>query len=260
MKIPNNEIINNFWNNIPLSFISPDEITNMIKKLDVKTEKKTETETNNNTKENFLNGLEKIIFEVFFNSNINKTSDTYADNNTNKEVMEYLKKKYFSILIPKNILMVFFCIYLLSNGISEHNFRENFLRFYEICKKNMDFDPFILKLNDINLIKEFVIFYVYLISIGTIKGFDYINNKNKIEYCYKDLENNFTQNNRDLLIEDLFFIFDKIQFNFNSFFIHNFYRLHNEKVRHSLKEIEMRNNIIENQNENHNLKDNNTDK
>jgi hypothetical protein len=241
MKMPNNEIINNFWQNIPLSIMYPDEITNMIKKLKSIKESISVSESNNanHKEENFTNELEKILIEVFFKPNINE--------NTDSEIMEYLKQQYFPISTPNKILMVFFCVYLLSNCPSEHNFRENFLSFYEICNKNMQLDLLDLKLNDKNLIKEFVIFYVYLISIGTVKGFKFINNKNKVDVCYKDLENIYNQNNRDLFIEDLFFIYEKVEFNFNSFFIHNFYKLNHERVRHSLKDIEMRNNIISNQ-------------
>lgn len=217
MKMSNEEYLNNFWNNLKISETRPEEIIEEVRKI------------NSKNTEDFMKELSQIILEPYMRSQLNE------------EINQYLKENYLLLSNPIKTLTVFFFIFLLSNCANEKNFKENYLNFYEICKEKMHLN--FLQINDKNLIKEFVIFYVHLITLGTLKAISSSKNNSKFDETNKDLEIIFKQKNRDLFIEDLFFIFDKVEFSFNSFMIHNFNALYHEKVRNSLREIEIRNNI-----------------
>lgn len=202
-----------FWNSLQIKDISAEQLIEKISNL------------KSNSKDQFLKDFEKIIIEVFF-----KTEEL-------KKISDYLIENSLSIVSPFKAFTVFFSLLLVCDCKSKRSFAEAFKQFFVLLSKFADVLAF--DINDKQLIKEYTIFYVYLVSMQTHKAFlgccsDLpIFERSRNEYCLI-----YSQRNRDEFVENLFVYYQKNEFNLYSFMLENLNKLQHSKVRLSLQEIE----------------------
>jgi len=177
-----------------------------------------------------LKDFEEKILDVYFKS------DEYL------LIVDYFHHNCLTMVSLFKLLTYFFCLPLLTKCESEKKFFEAFKKLYDHCKIFPEMADY--NYDDKYLIKEFVMLYIHIMTVHTHKAFLASGLSRELFQKTKNEFNSiFSQKNRDLLIENLFAIYDndKTQFSFYSFIMENFKFLHHDRVVQSLKEIEGRN-------------------
>lgn len=209
------EFFNSFWNSVQIKTLTPELILEKVIQL------------KSNTKEEFFKEFEEKILDVYFNSQ------------EIKSVGDYLIKNSLSVVSTFKAFAVFFNLLVICDYRTEKNFAEAFKRFWNLCSKFADVSG--LNYNDQYLIKEFVTFYVYLVSAQTHKAFLQSPHAQMFEKSRNEFNSIYSQKNRDAFIESLFVYYQRNEFSLLSFALENLKKLNHEQVRRSLEEIERKN-------------------
>ncbi len=215
------EYFSYLWNNVHIKKLTAEQLIQNTLKL------------KSNSREEFFKDFEENILELNF-----KHEDLKF-----KSVTEYLIFNSLSMTSPFKATAVFFSLLVVSDWKCEKSFSDAFKRFIQFCSsKYADVTGIIL--DDKVLVKEFVSFYVYLVSAQTHKAF-LQSHDDKHKDTFKKSQNDFaalySQRNRDLFVESLFKYYEKNEFSFFSFAYENMKKLNHADVRRSLEEIERKN-------------------
>jgi hypothetical protein len=204
-----------FWNSLQIKSFTAEEL--LAKTQQIKS----------NTKEDFFKVFEENIVKAYFESEIHKT------------VGDYLFQNSLGINSPFKCFAVFFSLLLVCDCKTEKNFLEASKKFYQMCIEFADVSIF--NVDDKYLVKEFVLFYVYLVSAQTHKAFLNSPNAPFFEKSRNEFNSIFSQRNRDVFVESLFVYYQRNEFSLLSFVSENFKKLQHADVRNSLEEIEKKN-------------------
>lgn len=214
-RISEEEQMNLFWNKLYLANQSARQLLSLVKTFKCKNQ------------EDFFREFQRLIILPYFKG------DDF------KCISDYIIKNNLSLGSPFKTLLLFFCFLLVSNTTSEKVFYDIFTDFYDLCNKYMDLTNF--NINDLNFIKEIIIFYVHMISEQTFKAFLMTNYSIIFETSKAEFFAFFSQKNRDDFVNNIFVYYKKNEFSLSSFLNLNLKKLRHKMVINSLKDIESRN-------------------
>jgi len=206
------EFFQSFWDSVHIQKLTAEQLMDKVSQLQ------------SITIEQFLADFEnKIIESVFY-------SDQF------KTIVDFFIYNSLSTISLFKVFAIFFSLLLMCKIQKQEDFNETFIKFFKFCTKFEDLKNY--NLNDKSLIKEFVIFYVHLVSTQTYKAF--MNNYEGKSFDRTRVEYNsiFSQRNRDSFVEELFQTYEKIPFSLYKFSIDNLKKLEQANIRKKLEEIE----------------------
>lgn len=211
------EFFDHFWNKIQIKNLTAEQLVEKTLQLKSKT-----------TKEDFFKDFEEKLLDIYFTCEEPKSVTVYLIHNS------------LSMVSGFKASAVFFSLLLICDCKSEKSFAEAFKRFIQLCSKFEEVSA--LNFNDKYLIREFVIFYVYLVSAQTHKAFLQTPNLlNVFEKSRSEFNSIYSQKNRDVFVEGLFSYYARNEFTLFSFALENLKKLEHSNVRKSLEEIERKN-------------------